>query len=68
MLSKNVVLSAYPKAECKEITSPSGSYYMIYDLGGIFPNMLGYSMKTEEGAWNYAATIIGDKMLSKLEN
>jgi hypothetical protein len=67
MKNKTVVMSSYPKAECREVTSPSGSYFMIYDLGGIAPNLIGYDMATEEKAWDMAASRIGTAMLNKLE-
>lgn len=67
MKSKSISKSSYPQAECREITSPSGSYYMIYDMSGLAPNLLGYSMETEEQAWNMVAENIGQKMVTILE-
>jgi hypothetical protein len=67
MKSKNVVTSTYPQAECREITSPSGSYYLIYDMSGLAPNMLGYDMESEAKAWDMAAEKIGQKMVTILE-
>jgi hypothetical protein len=67
MKSKSVVISTYPSCECREITSPSGSYYLIYDTGGVAPNMIGYDMESEEKAWDMAAEQIGRKMVTILE-
>lgn len=67
MKSKSVVMSVYPQCECREITAPSGSYYLIYDLSGVAPNMIGHDMTSEEGAWAMAARIIGEKMITVLE-
>jgi len=67
MKNKKVVMGACPQAECREIPSPSGSYYLIYDFGGLAPNMIGYDMESEEKAWDMAAEAIGKKMVSILE-
>jgi len=75
--SKNTVIGNYPKAECREISTPSGSYYMIYDMEVTPPNLLGYNMAnqsdptdqaTEAKAWDMAAGIIGERMVEVLEN
>ena len=67
MTNQKVVMSSYPKATCRELTYPGGSYFMIYDMGGVAPNLIGYDMETEEAAWTMAATKIGTAMLNKLE-
>jgi hypothetical protein len=67
MTDKDVVIGAYPKSECREITSPSGSYYMIYDLAGPAPNLIGMDMEKEDSAWKMARQKIGEKMVKILE-
>ena len=66
-MSKDVVLATYPKAECREITSPSGPYFMIYDMGSIVQNLIGFDMESEEKAWELAATQIQTNMVRTLE-
>ena len=71
--SKDTVLKCYPKAECREITSPSGSYYMIYDMRGVTPTLLGFDISEENDlaseakAWNMVAEKICEKVISILE-
>lgn len=65
--SKDVVLGTYPEAIVREIQSPSGSYFMIYNMGAIAPDLIGFSMNSEDEAWHMASTRICDRMMVKLE-
>lgn len=71
--NKTVVIGNYPKAECREIQSPSGPYYMIYDMESTPPRLLGYNIMTttesakEDSAWGMAAEILSQKMIEVLE-
>ena len=80
MQNKKIVLSSYPKAECRTISTPSGPYYMIYNMASLPPALLGYDIvmadneeaelavrASEERAWAMAAAKIGEKMLETLE-
>jgi hypothetical protein len=60
-------MGAYPKAECREVPSSSGSYYLIYDMGAVVPDMLGYDIDTESKAWDMVANRIGKLMVEALE-
>lgn len=65
--NRNVVLGAYPKAECKEIFTPTGSYYLIYDMESLTPDLIGYDMSNETKAWDMAADRISKLMIETLE-
>jgi hypothetical protein len=67
MTNQDIVISSYPRAILREIESPSGSYFMIYDMAPIAPNLLGMDMKESEGAWKMAAENIGKRMVKTLE-
>ena len=64
---RNIVLSSYPKAVCQTIKYPQGEYFMIHDMESILPMLLGYDMTSEENAWEFAATRIGNEMMRILE-
>lgn len=76
MTPKDQVLKIYPHASCKEIESPSGSYFMIYNLEPLneeYKNvpkneLIGYSMENEENAWKHVIEITSKNLVSTLES
>ena len=67
-MNRDLVISIYPKAVCREISSPSGSYYMIYDMDALASDLIGYDMESEDKAWDSAIRYCGIKMLKILES
>ena len=67
-MNRDLVISIYPKAVCREISSPSGSYYMIYDMDALAPDLIGYDMESEDKAWETAASHVQHTMIRTLES
>lgn len=65
--SKKIVLNTYPTAEMREISTPTGSYYLLYNMIGELPILISYDMEKEQNAWDHAAEKIGKNMLTALE-
>ena len=68
MNPRDIVLSSYPQAVCNEIAGQTSSYFLIHDIGSMRQDLIGYSMVSENDAWEHAADVIGKRMLAQLES